>query len=179
LALGFSPVFLLDTMVQIVEHRDLAPEDFLMEEGAASSMPWGSYRPAPGAAAMHATQQSTPAQISRAPSRVAPGGALSTAKELLRNPPSSTASPGAMRQWREDVDRLLGMAHPSSTRSRTRSFRRQRKASASVCSLSMRGARTDDLRAELNHRHAGEDVRVSLEDDLLAELNRRRAGENA
>jgi hypothetical protein len=48
-----------------------------------------------------------------------------------------------------------------------------------VCSLSMRGARTDDLRAELNRRHAGEDVRVSLEDDLLAELNRRRAGENA
>ena len=31
--------FLLDTMVQIVEHRDLSPEDFLMEEGAASSMP--------------------------------------------------------------------------------------------------------------------------------------------
>jgi hypothetical protein len=39
LALGFSPVFFLDTMVQIVEHRDLSPEDFLMEEGAASSVP--------------------------------------------------------------------------------------------------------------------------------------------
>jgi hypothetical protein len=63
LALGFSPVFLLDTMVQIVEHRDLSPEDFLMEEGAASSMPRGSNRPAPGAAAMHAAQQHTPTQV--------------------------------------------------------------------------------------------------------------------
>jgi hypothetical protein len=86
LALGFSPVFLLDMMVQIVEHRDLAPKDFLMEEGAASSVLRGSYRPAPGAAAMHATQQRTPAQTSRASSRAAPGGALSATRELLRNP---------------------------------------------------------------------------------------------
>jgi hypothetical protein len=42
--LGFLPVFLLDIMVQIVEHRDLSPEDFLMEEGALSSMPRGSNR---------------------------------------------------------------------------------------------------------------------------------------
>jgi hypothetical protein len=103
-----------------------------MEEGAASSVPRGSNRPAPGAAAMHAAQQHTPAQTSRAPSRATPGGALSAARELLRNPPSSTASPRAMRQWREDVNRLLGMAHPSSARSRPRSFRRQREASASV-----------------------------------------------
>jgi hypothetical protein len=94
-------------MVQIIEHRDLSPEDFLMEEGAASSMPRGSNRPAPGAAAMHAARQHTPVQTSRTPSRAAPGGALSAARELLRNPPSSTASLGAMRQWREDVDRLL------------------------------------------------------------------------
>ena len=60
LALGFSPVFLLDTMVQIIEHRDLSPEDFLMEEGAASSMPQGSNRPAPGGDAMHAARQHTP-----------------------------------------------------------------------------------------------------------------------
>jgi hypothetical protein len=149
LALGFSPVFLLDTMIQIVEHRDLSPEDFLMEEGATSSMPRGSYHPAPGAAAMHTTQQDTPAQTSRAPSRATPGGALSAARELLRNPPSSTASPGAMRQWREDVDRLLDMVHPGSARSRPRSFWHQREASASVRSPSMRGARTDDLRAEI------------------------------
>jgi hypothetical protein len=181
LALGFSPVFLLDTMVQIVEHRDLSPKDFRMEEGAASSVPRGSYRPAPGAAAMHAAQQHTPAQTSRAPSRAAPGGALSVARELLRNPPSSTASLGAMRQWREDVDRLLGMAHSGSARPRPRSFQCQREAYASVRSPSVRGARTDDLRAELNRRRVGEDARISLEraDDLRAELNRRRAGEDA
>jgi hypothetical protein len=134
-----------------------------MEEGAASSMPRGSGHPAPGAVAMHAAQQHTPAQTSRAPSRAAHGGALSAARELLHNPPSSTASPGAMRQWREDVDRLLGMVHPGSARSRPRSFRRQREASASVRSPSVRGAQTDDLRAELNHRRAGEDARISLE----------------
>jgi hypothetical protein len=150
-------------MVQIVEHCDLSSEDFPMEEGATSSVPQGSNRPAPGATAMHAAQQHTPAQTSRTPSRAAPGGALSVAMELLRNPPSSTASPGAMRQWREDVDRLLGMAHPGLARSRPRSFRRQREASASVRSPSVRGARTDDLRAELNRRRAGEDARVSLE----------------
>jgi hypothetical protein len=89
-----------------------------MEEGAASSMPRGSNRPAPGAAAMHAAQQHTPVQTSRTLSRAAHGGVLSAARELLRNPPSSTASPGAMRQWREDVDHLLGMTHPDSARSR-------------------------------------------------------------
>jgi hypothetical protein len=166
-------------MVQVVEHRDLAPEDFLMEEGAPSSVPRGSYCPAPDAAAMHAVQQHTPVQSYRAPSRAALGGALSASRELLRNPPSSMASSGAMRQWREDVDRLLGMAHPGSVRSKPRSFQRQREASTSVRSPSMRGARTDDLRAELNRRHAREDARVSLEDDLWAELNRRCAGEDA
>jgi hypothetical protein len=50
-----------------------------------------------------------------------------------------------------------------------------------VRSPSVRGARTDDLRAELNRRRAGEDARISLEraDNLRAELNRRRAGEDA
>jgi hypothetical protein len=40
---------------------------------------------------------------------------------------------------------------------------------------------TEDLRAELNRRCAGEDVPISLErpDDLRAELNRRHAGEDA
>jgi hypothetical protein len=55
------------------------------------------------------------------------------------------------------------MAHSTSTRSRTRSSRRQHKASASVRSPSVRGAQTNDLRAELNRRRAGEDARVSLE----------------
>jgi hypothetical protein len=97
-------------MVYIVEHHGGASEDFLMEEEAASSMPRASSRPVPGAAAVHAAQQHTPAQSSRALSRAAPG-ALSVARELLRHPPSSTTSPGAMRQWRDDIDRLLGMVH--------------------------------------------------------------------
>ena len=149
-------------MVQIVEHRDLSSEDFPMEEEAASSMPRSSNRPATGAAAMHAAQQHTTAQTSRTPSRAAPG-ALSAARELLCYPPSSTASPGAMKQWRDDVDRLLGMAHSGSARPRPRSFRHQHEASTLVRSPSVRGAQTDDLRVELNRRRAGEDARVSLE----------------
>jgi hypothetical protein len=45
----------------------------------------------------------------------------------------------------------------------------------------MRAAPTEDLRAELNRRRAGEDAPVSLEryDDLWAELNRRHASEDA
>jgi hypothetical protein len=49
------------------------------------------------------------------------------------------------------------MAHSTSTRSRSRSSRRQHEASASVRSPSVRGAQTNDLRAELNRRHAGVD----------------------
>jgi hypothetical protein len=48
-------------MVQIIEHRGLSPEDFPMEEEAASSMPRGSNRPVPGAAVVRAAQQHTPA----------------------------------------------------------------------------------------------------------------------
>jgi hypothetical protein len=45
----------------------------------------------------------------------------------------------------------------------------------------VRAAPTEDLRAELNRRRAGEDAPASLErtDDLWAKLNRRRAGEDA
>jgi hypothetical protein len=86
-----------------------------------------------------------------------------------------------MRKWREDVGRLLGMAHSGSTRPKPRSFWRQREVLASMRSPLVRGARTDDLRAELNRRRAGEDAQISLEkaNDLRAELNRRRAGEDA
>jgi hypothetical protein len=50
-----------------------------------------------------------------------------------------------------------------------------------VRSPSVKAAPTEDLRAELNRRRAGEDALVSLErpDDLRVELNRRRAGEDA
>jgi hypothetical protein len=116
-------------MVHIVKHHDFMPEDFIVEEAAASSTPWATNLPAPSvAAAVHSARQHTPAQTSRA-SRAAPG-ALSAAREL-RHPPSSMASPGAMKQWRDDVDRLLGMAHSGSTRPRPRSSRRQNEASAS------------------------------------------------
>jgi hypothetical protein len=60
----FLLVFLLDTMVHIVEHHNAPSEDFLTEEEAASSMPLGSSHPVPGTAAVHAAQQHTPAQSS-------------------------------------------------------------------------------------------------------------------
>jgi hypothetical protein len=150
-----------------------------MEEEAASSTPRAVNRPAPSAAAVHSTRQHTATQTSRA-SRAAPG-ALSAARELLCHPPSFTASPRAMKQWRDDVDRLLGIAHSSSARSRPRSSRHQHEASASVRSPSVRAALTEDLRAEHNRQRAGEDAPVSLErsSDLRAELNHRRAGEDA
>jgi hypothetical protein len=134
----------------------------VVEEEVASSAPRVSNSPVTGAAAVHAAQQHTPAQASRTSSRAAPG-ALSAARELLRHPPSSTASSGAMKQWHDDVDRLLGMAHSTSTRSRPRSSRRQSEATTSVRSPSVRGVQTDDLRAELNRKLAGEDARISLE----------------
>jgi hypothetical protein len=55
------------------------------------------------------------------------------------------------------------MAHSTSTRSRPRSSQRQHEATTSVRSPSVRGAQTDDLRAELNHRRTGEDAWISLE----------------
>jgi hypothetical protein len=170
---------MLDTMVHIVEHHEFIPEDFPMEE-AASSMPRASSHPVLGAAAaVRSVRQHTPAQSTRA-SR-ATLGALSTARELLRHPPSSTTSPGAMKQWRDDVDRLLGMAHSGSARPRPRLSRRHLEVSASVCSPSVRAALTEDMQTEFNHWRAGEDATTSLEepDDLRTELNRRRAGEDA
>jgi hypothetical protein len=149
-------------MVQIIEHRAETSVDFMVEEEAASSTPQVPNRPVPGTAAVHAARQHTAAQTSRTPSRATPG-ALSAARELLQHPPSSIASPGAMKQWPDDVDRLLGMAHSTSTRSRPRSSRRQHEASASVRSPAVGGAQTSDLRAELDRRRAGEDTRVSLE----------------
>jgi hypothetical protein len=149
-------------MVQIVEHRIETSVDFVVDEEAASSTPQVPIRPVPGTAAVHAARQHTTVQTSRTPSRAAPG-ALSAARELLHHPPSSTASSGAMKQWRDGVDRLLGMAHSTSTRSKPRSSRLQREAMVSVRSPSVRGAQTDDLQAELNHRRAGEDARISLE----------------
>jgi hypothetical protein len=167
-------------MVHIIEHQDFVPEDFMLEEEAASSIPRATNLPAPGvAAAVHSARPHTPTQTSRTP-RATPG-ALSAAKELLHHPPSSTASPGAMKQWRDNVDRLLGMAHSGSTRPKPQSSRHQHEASASVRSPSVRATPTKDLRAELSRRRTVEDTLVSREryNDLRAELNRRRAGEDA
>jgi hypothetical protein len=55
------------------------------------------------------------------------------------------------------------MAHSTSTRSRTWSSRHQHEVLASVRSPLVRGTQTNDLWAELDHRRAGEDARVSLE----------------
>jgi hypothetical protein len=107
--------FSLSMMVQIVEHRAETSTDFLVEEEAVSSTPQVPNHPVSGTAAMHAARQHAAAQTPRTLSRAALG-ALSADRELLRHPPSSTTSPGAMKQWRDDVDRLLGMAHSTSTR---------------------------------------------------------------
>jgi hypothetical protein len=131
-------------IVRIIEHHTKTSEDLAMEQEVASSAPRVPDRPESGAAAVHAVQQHTPAQVSRTPSRATPT-ALSAARELLRHPPSSTASPGAMKQWCDDVDRLLGMAHSTSTRSRPQSSRHQCEATASVRSPSIRGAQTSWL----------------------------------
>jgi hypothetical protein len=160
--LKFLLVFSLSMMVQIVEHRAETVVDFVVEEEAASSTPQVPNCPVSGTAAVHVVRQHTAAQTSWTPSRAAPG-ALSAARELQRHPLSSMASLGAMKQWRDDVDRLLSMAHSTSTRSRPRSSRYQNEVSTSVRSPSVRGAQTNDLRAELNRRRAGEDARVSLE----------------
>jgi hypothetical protein len=168
-------------MVHIVEHRDETSEDFPMEEEAASFLPQSSGRPTPGAAAMRPMRRHTPTQASLTPLGVAPVGALSAARELLRYPPSSTALPGAMRQWRDDVDRLLGVAHSGSVRPRPRSSRRQYEASTSVRSPSVRAAPTENLRAKLNRRRAVEDAQVPPErpEDLRDEINRSRVDKDA
>jgi len=136
-----------------------------MVEGVASSAPRASRLPAPGAtvpveqplmAAAHVARQRESGRPSKAPSQAA------------------AASRDALRKWRDDVDRLLHLAQasPSSTRTGQRSppgnavvpyHRRQGGASASVRSPTVRGARTEDLRAELNRRRAGEDARISVE----------------
>jgi hypothetical protein len=73
LGFRFLLVLLLDTMVHIIEHHVFLPEDFMVEEGAASSTPRATNLPAPGAAAVvHSAWQHTPAQTFRA-SRAAPG----------------------------------------------------------------------------------------------------------
>jgi len=162
-----------------------------MTEGVASSTPHAPRVPAPGAivpaeqppsAATRAARRQESGRPSRAPSQAASGGALAAARELLRNPPAAAASPDALRQWRDDVDCLLHLAQASPSSARTgqrpppgnavvRYRQRQGGASASVHSPTMRGARTEDLRAELNRRRAGDDARISVERARECRLN--------
>src|SRR6185436_9533946 len=113
-------------MVRVVEHSH-HDDDVEMTEGVASSAPHASRLPAPGAtvpveqppsAVARAACRRESGRSSRAPSQAASGGALAAARELLRNPPTASASPDALRQWRDNVDRLphLAQASPSSTR---------------------------------------------------------------
>ena len=177
-------------MVFVVEHSHHG-DDVEMVEGVASSAPRASRLPAPGAtvpvehplmAAAHVARQRESGRPSKAPSQAASSGALAAARELLRNPPAAAASPDALRQWRDDVDRLLHLAQasPSSARTGQRPppgnavvpyHRRQGGASASVRYPTVRGARTEDLRAELNCRRAGEDARISVERARERRLN--------
>ena len=168
-------------MVRIAEHRGETSEGFSVEEEAASSTPQSSGHPTLGAAAVRPARRRTPGWVSRTPSGDTPAGALSVARELLHHLPSPTASPGAMRQWHDDIDRLLGVAHTGSVRPRPRSSWRRHEASAPERTPSVRTAPTGDLRTKLNRRHAEGDVRVPPEGpgDLRDELNRRRAGREA
>jgi len=46
----------------------------------------------------------------RAPAQVALSEQLAAARELLRNPPELAVSPDVMRQWCDDIDRLIILA---------------------------------------------------------------------
>ena len=135
----------------------------------------------PKASRHHASSVATPmaqprasSRASRATARANSGGPLAAARELLRHPPGAGAAPDAMVQWQNDVDRLIHLAQvtPGSSRAGTQPPRsnaagprrpQHGDSSRSVHSPTVRSARTEDLRAELNRRRAGEDARVSLE----------------
>ena len=156
-------------MVRVVEHSH-HNDSVEMTEGVASSAPLASRLPALGAtvpveqppmAAAPVARQQESGRPSKAPSQAASSGALAAARELLRNPPAAAASPDALRQWWDDVDRLLHLAQasPSSRRTGQRPppgnavvpyHRRQGSASASVRCPTVRSARTEDQWAELN-----------------------------
>ena len=91
-------------MARIVEFHD-----HLMGEGAATPAPQASRRTTPRAAA-HGAQQRAAEHAPRAPAQVALSEQLAAARELLRNPPELAVSPDVMRQWCNDIDRLIILA---------------------------------------------------------------------
>ena len=158
-------------MVHIIEHRGDAAR-VAGEEVASSVPPPSQHHPSgrtartPQASRRPVPHMAVPVVQQHASSQPAAMGPLSAARELLRNPPGAGASPSAMAQWQTDVDQLIQMAQvvaPGSSRAVALPLpnnasgsqrRRQGNASASVRSPSVRGAPTEDLRAELNRRHA-------------------------
>jgi hypothetical protein len=147
-------------MPRVVEHHDHP-----MGEEVASSVMHTSRRP-PSRVVGRVALQHAAEQASMAQTQPTPNGPLVAANELLRNPPDAAASPDVMRQWHDDVDHLLNMAQVtpgSAGGSVSRQRRRQGGASGSVHSPSVRSARTEDLRVELNRRRAGEDARITVE----------------
>jgi hypothetical protein len=155
-------------MPRVVKHHDHP-----MGKEVASSAPHASRR-LPSRVVVRIAPQHAAEQASMAPMQPAPNGPLVAARELLRNPPDPVASPDVLRQWRHDVDRLLNLAQVtpgSAGGSVSRQRHRQGGASGSVHSPTVRSARTEDLRAELNRRHAGEDARVTMEQVHERRLN--------
>jgi hypothetical protein len=155
-------------MPQIVELHDHP----MGEEGASSTL-LASRHPPSRVVAPVAPQRAT-GQTSRALSQPVQNRPLMAARELLHNPPDAAASPDMLRQWRDNVDRLLDLAQVtlgSAGGSMFRQCRRQGGASGSVHSPSVRSARTEDLWAELNRRRAREDARVTIEQARARRLN--------
>jgi len=99
-------------MARIVEFHD-----HLMGEDTATPTPQAARRPTPRAAA-HGAQQRAAEHAPRAPAQAAPSEPIAAARELLRNPPDLAASPDVMRQWRNDIDRLIILAVGSRTPTR-------------------------------------------------------------
>ena len=92
------------------EGDTLRVDDTEMGEGEASSTPFTTlHSPMPMARhhAASAGRQRASGRLSWAPSQAVSNGPLAAARELLRNPLAATASPDALRQWRDDVDLLL------------------------------------------------------------------------
>jgi hypothetical protein len=136
-------------------------------------MQHASRRP-PSRVMVRAAPQRAAERAFEALSQPVPNGPLAAAKELLCNPPDEAASPDVLRQWCHNVDRLLNLAQvtpDSAGGSVSRQRCRQGGASDSVHSPSVRSARTEDLRAELNRRRAGEDARISIKRARIRRLN--------
>jgi hypothetical protein len=91
-------------MPRVVEH-----DDHPMGEEVASSVPQASRRP-PSRVVARVSLQHAAEQASKALTQLAPNGPLVAARELLHNPLDAAASPDLLRQWHDDVDRLLNLA---------------------------------------------------------------------